>query len=142
MKIIKDNMNVSFKYNGENVWNIINNKSVCEDREQIIFEYVIDGGLRVINIAKKYPDYDACEWVTWFENTGDAPSGIISELNDCDVDIPSDRDENYKKTGLVPNAENEMKIYAPTGSNWSKDEFGCDADKFEVERFINHIYPG
>ncbi|MBE7000871.1 MAG: hypothetical protein E7428_11895, partial [Ruminococcaceae bacterium] len=31
-----------------------------------------------------FPEYDAVEWVLWFENDGNAPSGILSDIWDAD----------------------------------------------------------
>ncbi|MBQ2748980.1 MAG: alpha-galactosidase [Clostridia bacterium] len=35
-----------------------------------------------------FPEYDAVEWVLWFENDGSEPSGILSDIWDADVLLP------------------------------------------------------
>ena len=62
--------------------------------------YTLDNGLKVTNILTKYPEYDAYEWVNWFENTSDAPTEIISELWDCNVSLPL-KHEDEKKPPLI-----------------------------------------
>ena len=38
--------------------------------------------------VKRYPKYDAAEWVLSFENNGDAPSKVIADIWDCDSFLP------------------------------------------------------
>ena len=63
--------------------------SFCYGGKQMSFEgagkHVIDDNLTVTAERKEYPEFDACEWVLWFENNSDGNSRIISDINDCDV---------------------------------------------------------
>lgn len=70
------NTGFSFKYNGQK-------KEFYESGK-----YVIDANLSVNAIRKEYPEFSACEWVLYFENKGSENSKIISEINDCDIELP------------------------------------------------------
>lgn len=114
----------------------VKHEVITEDHENIHkVVYLFDGGLKLTNVLKLYPQYDACEWVNYFENTGSEPCGIISELWDADVELPFAPSEK-KLTGpaYLPADENVIKIYAPRGSEWSDKEFSCDVDRI----FHNH----
>ncbi len=100
-----------------------------------------EDGLKFTHILKRYDKYDATEWVTWFENTSDRPSKIISQIYDCDIDIPFEHDDELPWCAYIPESDKDMKIYAPRGSLWDKKEFYCDADAFAENRYLNHIYP-
>ena len=67
------NIGFSFNYGGEK-------KSFSA-----VGKYVIDENLTIEAQLKKYPEFDACEWVLWFENSGKTDSLIISDINDCDI---------------------------------------------------------
>lgn len=109
----------------------VKHEVITENHENIHkVVYLFDGGLKLTNVLKLYPQYDACEWVNYFENTGSEPCGIISELWDADVELPFAPSEK-KLTGpaYLPADENVIKIYAPRGSEWSDKEFSCDVDR-------------
>jgi len=52
--------------------------------------YELDKGVTVQVVAKEYSDYDACEWMLYFENKSDKNSQIISDISDCDTLLPLD----------------------------------------------------
>lgn len=142
MDILKNQALLSFLYDGKPCTECspaVTNK--C-DGNKTVTEYIFGGGLKVTNTRIDYPDFDACEWVNCFENTSDAPTGIISELFDCDADIPFAHDDPLRYTAYQPDPAKNMKIYAPTGSTWRADEFYCNIDDCEGNNFLNHIYPG
>ena len=58
-------------------------KYVFEKGDEII--YNTEDGLKVRLKRKFYPDFDASEWVIYFEYTGEGKSKILSQMNDCDV---------------------------------------------------------
>jgi len=62
----------SFKYGSE---------TVVSDKESVIEI----GNVKVTPVLKQYPEYNAVEWVLNFENTGEENTGIISDINDCDI---------------------------------------------------------
>ena len=78
--------NFSFKYNEKLL--------TCSDiiskntSEGTVFN--IEEGIEVCLKEKKYPDYNASEWVLWFENKSQKNSGIFSDIFDCDTFLPID----------------------------------------------------
>ena len=63
--------------------------------------YKIDDGITVSVENKAYPEYDACEWVMYFENNAEKNSEIFSDILDCDVLLPLSFPEN-KRPGYKP----------------------------------------
>lgn len=142
MKFLRNNKRISFLYDGKSIWEHGLKTNIKQNENKIVCEYLTADGLKVTNIAIKYSDFDAYEWVTWFENTGEKPTGIISQLYDCDTDIPFGHDDFLPRTAYIPEAEKDMKIYSPNGSDWVEEEFCCNIDVFKENRYNNHIYPG
>ncbi len=141
MLSIKNSKRFSFLYGGKDIFSYNLSLKETEKDNEKIFEYTTEDGLRFTHILKSYPEFNACEWVTWFENTGDKPGKILSQINDGDVDIPFEHDDELGWSAYIPEADKDMKIYSPRGSLWDKKEFYCDVDAFEENRYINHIYP-
>lgn len=85
------NPNFSFKY-GENEYTFSaeNNKV-----------YELEKGVNVTAIVKEYKEYDAVEWVLYFENQSDKNSGIFSDINDCDTLLELKMPET-KRIGYMP----------------------------------------
>ncbi len=131
----------SFLYDGKDIFshNLIVKEIESENEKTI--EYTTDDGLKFTNILKFFPEFSAVEWVTWFENTSDKNSKILSHIYDCDVDIPFTHDNDLPWCAYIPERDMDMKIYAPYGSLWDKREFYCDVDHFKDNRYTNHIYP-
>ena len=79
--------NFSMKYNGE----IINSAFKREIE--------LESGVIVTQNIKEYKEYDAVEWVLYFENQSDKNSGIISDILDCDtllpLEYPIDKNPGY-----------------------------------------------
>ena len=142
MNFLKDNKRLSFLYDNKNIWEYNIQAFVKNNGNETIFEYVLEDGFKITNIAKKYSAFDAYEWVTWFENTGKKPTKIISQLYDCDVSIPFGHAVKKKRTAYYPDPKNGTKIYAPKGSEWKADEFYCDVDALGEFGYSNHIHPG
>lgn len=142
MDFLKNNKRFSFKLDGKNAWDLEYTRESGENGNELTSVYVFDGGIRVTNIAKKYDKFGAYEWVNYIENTSDMPSGIISELWDCDCTLPLKHEEERKWIAHQPDVKTATKIYAPGGSVWSKDEFNCDIDTIKNNDRINHIAVG
>lgn len=142
MNFLKNNKRFSFKLNGENAWDLAFKSETVEEKNTLTTVYQFENGIKVTNIAKKYDKYGVYEWVNYFENTSDMPSEIISELWDCDCAMPLEHEENRKIEAYFPDIKTATKIYAPSGSKWTKKEFYSDIDKIENNARINHIYPG
>ncbi len=131
----------SFLYGGKDIFSYKLNIKECEMNGDKIFEYTTDDGLKLTHILKRYDEFDAAEWVTWFENTSDKPSKVLSKIYDCDIDIPFSYDENLHWCAYIPERDMDMKIYCPYGSLWNREEFYCNVDEFKENRYVNHIYP-
>ena len=142
MNFLRNNKRFSFKLNGENAWDLPFKSETVEEKNTLTTVYQFENGIKVTNIAKKYDKYGVYEWVNYFENTSDMPSEIISELWDCDCAMPLEHEENRKIEAYFPDIKTATKIYAPSGSKWTKKEFYSDIDKIENNARINHIYPG
>ncbi|HQK72642.1 MAG TPA: alpha-galactosidase [Clostridiales bacterium] len=79
------------------------------------------GNLKLTRVIKRYPAFDAVEWVHWFENTGEEPTGVISALFDCDVRVPFENDEPRVPGYRVK--ETSSRVYSAKGSVLARDEF-------------------
>ncbi len=131
----------SFLYDGKDIFthNLAINET--ENGNQKVFEYKTADGLKITHILTSYPQFNATEWVTYFENTGTQNSKILSQICDCDTEIPFDYDDELPWCAYLPDCDKDMKIYSPRGSLWDKREFYCDIDALENNRYLNHIYP-
>jgi len=142
MEFLKTNRRFEFLYDGKSFEDCDFSKSVTEDGNTVATVYTFQDGLKITNIAKKYENPPAYEWVNYFENTSDKPSGIISELFDCSCEFPFEHEDERKWEAYFPDVKTATKIFAPSGSTWSADEFYCNIDKIVENKRINHIYPG
>lgn len=142
MEFLKNNKRFSFKLGGLNAWDLDFKSEITCNGNEIISVYHFNAGIKITNIAKKYDKFGAYEWVNYIENTSDKPSEMISDFWDCDCTLPLKHEENRKWEAYLPNAKYATKIYAPTGSVWSKTEFHCDVDTMRDSIRANHICPG
>ncbi len=141
MQFLKNNARFSFKLDGKSIWDFPTEAKLLENENQLVKIYDFGGGLKVTNISHIYEN-GAYEWVNYFENTGDAPTGVISDLWDCDCSLPFEYEDFGKWQAYFPDENQATKIYAPSGSSWTMEEFYCDVDKIKENKRINHIYPG
>lgn len=143
MDFLKNEKRFSFLYDGKPVWEHPMTSVTEESENNLTVTYQLPDGLKITHIATRYPAFDAWEWVTWFENTGASPSQVISELWDADFTMPFPHQDKRGAKAFVGKPENATRIYAPDGSNWSRNEFYCDVDAMEGNQFYNnHAYPG
>ena len=142
MDFLKNNKRFSFKLGGADAWDSDYKSEVTSIGNEVTTVYQFGGGIKITNIAKKYDKFGAYEWVNYIENTSEQPSEIISDLWDCDCTLPIKYEENRKWEAYFPKTKTATKVYAPTGSVWSKTEFSCDIDAIRDNRRINHICPG
>lgn len=63
------------------------------------FEF--EKGITVTMNKTEYKEYDATEWVLYFENKSDNNSGIFSDISDCDTLLPLEMPE-LKRPGYMP----------------------------------------
>ncbi len=131
----------SFLYDSKDIFSYPLAIKETEGNGETIYEYTTDDGLRFTNILKRYPQFNAVEWVTWFENISKENSKMLSHIYDCDADIPFSYEKDLPWCAYIPEKDDDTKIYCPYGSRWDKKEFYCDVDDFKDNRYTNHIYP-
>lgn len=141
MEFLRNKRRFSFKLNGVNAWDTDYKTEYTESADSCVSVYTFADGLRITNIARKYPKYGAYEWVNYIENISDTSTGIVSDLYDCDIELPNGHENNRVNSAYMPDRERSAKIYAPLGSVWSYSEFFCDVYSVEENRHKNHIYP-
>lgn len=141
MEFLRNERRFSFNLNGVNTWKTDYETEYTESADGCVSVYTFAHGLRITNVARKYPKYGAYEWVNYIENISDVPTGIISDLYDCDIELPNAHEDNRVNSAYMPDPESSAKIYAPLGSVWSYSEFFCDVYSVEENRHKNHIYP-
>lgn len=129
-------INFSFKYND----------IVCNADSN--FSSVLDDGVCVRLEKKDYPEYNAVEWVLYFENNSDKNSGIFSDILDCDTLLPLNI-PTPPRPGYMPTEGNVCVIsmrgtvngtYYWENNKTAATEFGFDyeyLDKRKTRRFAN-----
>lgn len=122
MNFLKNNKRISFRYGEKSIWEQELSVKTTESENSVITEYRTADGLKFTNIAKKYDEFGAYEWVTYFENTGSAPTEIISELCDCNIEIPISIPQ-FAWTAYIPEDESLTKVLNPIGSLAIKNDF-------------------
>ena len=137
---IIDQPKISFLLNGVSYKEISAKITVHKLGNTVRTTYLFDSGLRLTNVFRSYPEFDACDWVNEWENTGDSPSEIISELWDCFVELPFPPcAEKMTRKAYLPKSENVIKVYSPSGSDWSGSEFYCDVDRIKLNHYPNWL---
>lgn len=102
----------------------------------------LPGGLTITNVRRAYPDFDACEWVNYFENTGNAPSPLLSEIHDACIELPAREAKPLGWTAYLPDFDRAMQLYAPRGSTWDYDDFSCDIGQLCTNVYTHLLFPG
>ena len=74
------NMSYSFNYDSK--------KHFCSKEDSSFDLCDLGDGVTVKAEVCEYKDYDAAQWVLYFENKSDKNSGIFSEIWDSDVLLP------------------------------------------------------
>lgn len=127
MNFLKDNSAPRFSllYNGESIEKTLKNAKVTSvvSGDAVETTFTLPDGLAITQRMKSYPQYNATEWVLSISNNSTEKSGLITELFDCDVDLPFDHDEPQTPGFSV--REDTTKISNPIGSNWARDEFSA-----------------
>lgn len=140
MDFLKMEQKFNFLYGEKPFWSLKYAAEVLCEPNKTTAIYTLEDGLKITSVTTKYGD--AYEWVNWFENTSDGNSQIISELYDCLIDLPMNKALPSSPCAYQPEFEDVTAIYSPKGSNWSYDEFSCDADRKQVNTFLGHIKLG
>lgn len=131
-------MNFSFNYGDKNFTLEVKDGAV----------YQLENGVSVKVEERIYKEYDATEWVIYFENASDTPSQIFSDIWDCDTLLPLEL-PTPPKPGYLPTEGNVCVItmtgMVPGTYYWENDkisatEYGFNyeyLDKRPTKRFAN-----
>lgn len=142
MKFLKENMRFSFKLGGIDARKIEYHIEQTQNGNELATVYSFPGGLKITNIARKYEKYGAYEWVNYIENTSDKPTEIISELWDCDVELPIEHEENCRRIAYRRSSDESTKLYAPSsGTNVQRKEFYSDAELDIGDKKQFYLFP-
>ncbi len=95
----------SFKYNDT----LIKSAELCGKETSDGLVYEIDNDVTVTAKINDIKEYDATEWVLYFENKSTENSGIISEIKDCDIFLPLDMPQG-PRNGFRPTEDNVRVI--------------------------------
>ncbi len=139
MDIPGSGMLFSFLYNGVPAQDCVTGSETEKTDTGEVRIYRFPDGLKISTVVSFYPAHGAVEWVNYLENTGDTPTGLISELNDCDVSLPLPYEPAPRWTAYRPTPEESTNIYVPTGSNLCADEFNYRRESpysFEYESIL------
>jgi len=125
----------SFKYAGK-IYKMESQSNDCDFKvetqkngDEITTTYTFKDGLKITNILKNIDKFGACEWVNWFENTGDKLTGIISDVWDSHFSVPMEYEEPYKLYAYMRDFDEVTQIYNPSGSSCSEYEFRSVKDE-------------
>ena len=92
------------------------------NENEVTTGYLFEGGLKLTNVAKYYPKFGAYEWVNHLENVGKTNTPILSELWDCDCELPVPYRETRPSSPWSPTKQECMYIMNPNGST-TVDEY-------------------
>ena len=105
------------------------NEEVIGDVKTICKEYYFPKGLVIKQIQKVFEKYNAVEWVLWLENKSEEPTGLITELNDCNYFAPFEYDP-IPEASFLPE-KGTARIFNPAGSSRTSYEF-CSTTQYIV----------
>ena len=124
--------NFSMKYKGETVSSHL--KYSCGNL------YELEKDVIVTMQRKEYSEYDAIEWVLYFENESEKNSGVISDILDCDTLLPLQFPEN-KRPGYMPKSGDAciimMKGMVDGRYYWENDKVSATEYGFNYEYLDN-----
>jgi alpha-galactosidase len=99
--------------------------------------YELEKGIKVYLEHKSYNEYDACEWVTYFENASDKNSEIFSDILDCDTTLSLTFPEE-KRPGYMPKVGDACVI---TMNGAVEGKYYHENDKVSATEFgLNYEY--
>lgn len=140
LNALKAQKRSSFTLGGVSFDAVEHKVSFSEEGNKLTSVYEFSGGLRLTNVFTSYPEHNACDWVNIWENLGSEPTEIISELWDGDFELPfSPCAPKTEGKAYLPKSENVIKVHVPRGSDWSAEEFSCDVDRLQGNRYINWL---
>ncbi|MBQ8345134.1 MAG: alpha-galactosidase [Clostridia bacterium] len=139
--LTKQIANFSFLYDGKD-WKEYAPVVVSRtEGDQTVTEYRFADGLKVTNTATCYTDFGAWEWVNTWENTADEPTKILSELWDCDCELPMPHAEKRVPSPWTPVPSETTVIYHPNGST-TCDEFDFFTHVDDSVKRTSFLFPG
>ncbi len=139
MKSILSQKRFDFLYNDIPFSDLTCTAEQTQNGDALTTVYTLADGLKITNLLTWHGD--ACEWVNWFENTSDQPSGVISRLLDACVTLPMAHEEFFERKAWQQEFENVTQLYVPSGSTWAWDEFACYPHRVDDVRFIGQAAP-
>lgn len=142
LESIKELKHMSFLYDQKPFEGSVISKKELSCGSELTTVYDLDKGLRVTSTLRLFEEFDACEIVNRFENLSNEPTGLITELWDCQVTLPLAHEEERRWTAFMPDPETATRIYAPTGSDWSSFEFYSDPYSVASNNFTGSIFAG
>lgn len=140
MDFLKKNRRFDFLYGDKPFKELSCEKQQTQAGNVLTTVYTLPDGLKITNVATKYEN--AYQWVNYWENTGDAPTEIISDLWDCKITLPLPHEDPLGWTPVLPDTEKMTKIYAPKGSVWGYDEFSDFPETISHNHYTGHLAPG
>lgn len=140
MDFLKNNARLSFLYGGEDAFSQKFSKQIEEKGNEIVTTYLFEDGFKVTNVAKKYPEFDAYEWVNYFENTGNKDTKLISNLWDASCDVNIGKADKFEWVAKFPDIDNLTRIHNPRGSDCSAEDFSTDIRWLHENRYQNAFY--
>ncbi len=141
MEFLKNNTRFSFLYGEKCAFEHTFSQYERENGNELTTVYNFENGLRVTNIAKKYPEFGAYEWVNYLENTGEGNTELISELWDCDVLLPFAHEEKRAPSAYLPGKNEVTYVFSPHGSNVGAEDFYAAVDDVNFA-MPHYIFPG
>ena len=103
-------------------------------------KYELENGISVSVEAKSYKEYNAVEWVLWFENRSNNNSAIFSDILDCDTLLPLEYPE-AKRPGYMPKKGNACVItmngMVDGSYYWENDKISSTEYGFNYEYLDN-----
>lgn len=128
MELLKKSPRFSFELDGKNAFDTPYTKTQTQNGNKLVTEYLFECGLKVTNVAKKYENHGVYEWVNYFENMSDTDTPLITNLWDCNVSLPCNRQYARKICPILPKSEEQIRIFNPRG---------CSDDEHDFEMFVN-----
>jgi len=142
MELLLENDLFSFFYDGRSCRECVLSRTVTRSPGGETRVYTFPEGLRVTTVLTVHEEHSAVEWVNFLENTGDAPTGLISDLHDCDISLPLAYEAPPKWTAVRPDPEKSTRILTPRGSNLCADEFNYRRQSEDSFDSVEMLFPG
>lgn len=125
-----DHPNFSLLYNGKSFFSLpVTMTETHINADQLVRCYQLPDGLSVTQTMTYYRQFNAVEWVLYFENHSDQPSGVLSDIWDCDCTFGFNQTYTPPVPGWV-DRQTVARVFRTIGSNLVKDEYAAYAEPF------------